>query len=214
MRKNTSDKILMILKMRGEVSVASLATELGITKEGARLHLLKMTKEGWVQSTSKSAGVGRPVACYSISEKGLSKFPDTHAQITIELLRSVKKLLGENALDLLISDRETQVYQRYQEKLKGALTIEKYLSRLSQIRSDEGYMAEWKKERGEYFLIENHCPICAAATECQGFCRSELKNFKQLIGDKFEVERVQHIVSGGQRCVYRIRSMRSKTGSE
>jgi predicted ArsR family transcriptional regulator len=34
-----------------------------------------------------------------------------------------------------------------------------------------------EKEGKEYFLIENHCPICAAATECQGFCRAELSNF-------------------------------------
>ena len=67
-------------------------------------------------------------------------------------------------------------------------------------------MAEWKKENNDYFLIENHCPICAAATECQGFCRSELNNFQQLLGDAFTVERVEHIVSGGQRCTYRIRT--------
>jgi predicted ArsR family transcriptional regulator len=123
------------------------------------------------------------------------------------LLQSVKKLLGENALDLLISDREAQVYQRYEKALHDASTLEERLDRLSKMRSEEGYMAEWTKENDTYFLIENHCPICAAAAECQGFCRSELRNFKQLIGDKFEVERVQHIVSGGQRCVYQIKEI-------
>lgn len=137
-------------------------------------------------------------------KKGLAKFPDTHAQITVELLRSVKTLLGENALDLLVNDRETQVYQRYEQELKNISTIEKRLTKLTEIRSQEGYMAEWKKEDDAYFLIENHCPICAAATECQGFCRSELRNFKQLIGDDYEVKRVQHIVSGAKRCVYKI----------
>lgn len=91
--------------------------------------------------------------------------------------------------------------------LHNASTIEERLDVLSKIRTDEGYMAEWKKENGEYFLIENHCPICAAAVECQGFCRSELLNFKQPIGSDFEVERVQHIVSGGQRCMYHIKEI-------
>jgi predicted ArsR family transcriptional regulator len=50
-------------------------------------------------------------------------------------------------------------------------------------------MAEWKKEGKEYFLIENHCPICAAATECQGFCRAELSNFQSLLGNEYTVER-------------------------
>ncbi|UBM59503.1 transcriptional regulator [Marinilongibacter aquaticus] len=204
MKKAASDRILMILKMKGEASLATLAAELGISKEGARLHLVKMAEQDLVQVASKSEGVGRPIAYYSLSEKGLSKFPDTHAQITVELLQSVKKLLGENALELLINDRETQVFTHYEKLLDGSVTIEKRLEKLSRIRSEEGYMAEWKKEEGTYYLVENHCPICAAATECQGFCRSELKNFKQLIGQDFEVERTQHIVSGGQRCVYKI----------
>lgn len=207
MKRNAVDRILTILKMRGEISVAALATELGITKEGVRLHLLKLAEDGLVKTDSRSERVGRPISYYSLSTKGLSRFPDSHAQITVELLQSVKNLLGDNALDLLISDRETQVYQRYEKALYGVSSIEKRLDRLSKIRSNEGYMAEWKKENSEYFLIENHCPICAAATECQGFCRSELKNFQQLIGSRFDVERVQHIVSGAQRCMYRIKKL-------
>ncbi|WP_339917872.1 metalloregulator ArsR/SmtB family transcription factor [Yeosuana marina] len=194
----------MVLKMQGEVSLASLASDLGITKEGVRLHLIKLLDEGLVNSVSKAEGVGRPTTHYSLSEKGLSKFPDTHAQITVELLSSVKNLLGDNALDLLISDRERKVYHRYEKELSTEPTIEKRLQKLSKIRSEEGYMAEWKKENGEYYLIENHCPICAAATLCQGFCRSELNNFKQLVGDGFNVERVQHIIAGENRCTYRI----------
>lgn len=204
MKKNAADRILMILKMRGEISAAILASELGVTKEGVRLHLLKLAEEDLVKTNIQKEGVGRPITYYSLSKKGLSKFPDTHAHITVELLQSIKKMLGDNALDLLISEREKQVYERYHKEIKTAQTLEERLERLSQIRSKEGYMAEWKKENGEYFFIENHCPICAAATECQGFCRAELANFRQLIGTEFEIERVQHIVSGGNRCVYRI----------
>lgn len=191
--------------MRGEASAATVATELSITKEGSRQHLLKLVEEGLVYANAKGEGVGRPVTYYSLSKNGLAKFPDTHANITVELLTSIKKLLGENALNLLIGEREKQVYERYEKEIKPASrTLEERLEKLCQIRSDEGYMAEWKKDDDDYIFIENHCPICAAATECQGFCRAELANFKQLIGTEFEIERVQHIVSGGTRCVYRI----------
>lgn len=203
MKKSAAERILMNIKMHGEVSAAILADELGITKEGVRLHLKKLEDEALIQSNFKSEGVGRPVAYYSLSEKGSSKFPDTHAQVTVELLQSVKNLLGTNALDLLITDREAKVYARYTQQLSKVKGIENRLEALCKIRSDEGYMAEWKKEEGAYFLIENHCPICAAATECQSFCRSELNNFRQLL-DNFQVEREQHIVAGARRCVYRV----------
>lgn len=204
MKRDASDRILMFLKMRGEATSLLISDELGITKEGARKHLLNLATQGFIQSSQVSEGVGRPTTYYQLTEKGLSKFPDTHADITVQLLKSVKNLLGENALELLINDREKAVYEKYAKDVNKAKTLEKKLQVLCDIRTNEGYMAEWKKDKNEYLLIENHCPICAAATECQGFCRSELTNFQMLIGNKYKIERINHIVSGGQRCVYRI----------
>ncbi|MDQ0065198.1 helix-turn-helix transcriptional regulator [Chryseobacterium lathyri] len=204
MKKPAADRILMFLKMRGEATSLLISKELSITKEGARKHLLNLAAEGLIRSVAKSEGVGRPSTYYILTEKGLSQFPDSHADVTVQILRSVKNLLGENALDLLINDREKNTYERYEKALIEAESLEHRLEILVQVRSEEGYMAEWTKEGNEYFLIENHCPICAAATECQGFCRAELSNFRNLIGKEYQVERVNHILSGGQRCVYKI----------
>lgn len=205
MKKSLIDRTLKFIKLNNEITAAMLADELSLTKEGARLNLLKLAKEGLIDSFIKSERVGRPITYYTIASKGLARLPDTHAQVTVELLRSVRELLGENALDLLIGEREKKTYVRYEEMLKKADSLEIRLDILVKIRTEEGYMAEWKKEGDDYFLIENHCPICAAATECQGFCRAELKNFKSLLGKENTVERISHILSEGQRCTYRIR---------
>lgn len=206
MKKKLVDRILMFLKMHGEATATLVSEELAITKEGARQHLLKLAEEDLIIGIPKSERVGRPVTFYSLTQKGLSRFPDTHAEVTIQLLQSVRKLLGDNAMDLLINDREKQTYDRYSELISKATDIESRLAVLKDIRTKEGYMAEWEKEGDDYYFIEHHCPICAAATECQGFCRAELKNFQQLLGEDLIIERTQHIVSGGNRCVYRISS--------
>ena len=62
-----------------------------------------------------------------------------------------------------------------------------------------------EEEGGGFLLVENHCPICAAANACQGFCSTELDLFRSVLGPGVEVERVEHIVSGDQRCAYRVR---------
>ena len=196
----------MLIKMRGEIDAATIAEELGITKEGARQQLVKLSQEGLVNHECKSSGVGRPFTYYTLSQTGSAKFPDNHADITVQLLKSVKSLLGENALDLLISDRESATFARYETKLRHANGLEDKLQKLTKVRTDEGYMAEWKKEDDVYYFIENHCPICAAATECQQFCRAELKNFKSLLGPGLSVERVKHIMADDNRCVYKIES--------
>ena len=66
-------------------------------------------------------------------------------------------------------------------------------------------MAESRRNPdGSYLLVENHCPICAAATECQGLCRAELDIFRSVLGGDVEVTRVDHILSGARRCAYRV----------
>lgn len=204
MKKENVDRILMILKMHGRASLTLLAAELQITKEGARQHLQNLSLAGLVYLIQKSEGVGRPTTYYSLTEKGLSRFPDTHAQVTVDLLHAIQTLLGENALDLLITDREHKMYTRYAQTILHLETLEDKLNELTQLRSEEGYMAEWKKEESAYYFIEKHCPICAAASACQGFCRAELQNFEKLLGPAYKIKRVQHILSQDTRCMYEI----------
>lgn len=59
--------------------------------------------------------------------------------------------------------------------------------------------------RGEFLLVENHCPVCAAAQACQGLCRGELDLFRAVLGPEVEVERIDHILAGARRCSYRVR---------
>ena len=76
------------------------------------------------------------------------------------------------------------------------------------MRAAEGYMARVEDDgTGELILIEDHCPICAAAESCQGFCRSELAIFQMVLGTGVEITREEHILSGGRRCAYRIRPL-------
>jgi predicted ArsR family transcriptional regulator len=79
------------------------------------------------------------------------------------------------------------------------------VAKLAELRSEEGYMADWRVlPDGSYVLSENHCPICAAARLCQGFCRSELAVFRSALGPSVTVERAEHILLGARRCAYRI----------
>lgn len=201
---STHKQMLMLLKMRGAQPASVIAKEFGMTGEGARLHLLKMIKEELIKAEHVPKGVGRPTTLYSLTEKGHTHFPDSHAELTTQLLTSIKMLLGQEALNQVIMARERATLKRYTKAMKNLNDMEDKLNRLVEIRAQEGYMAEWEKKQNSYLLIENHCPICTAATECPEFCRSELKNFRQLLGKDVQVEREDHIIKGARRCVYKI----------
>ena len=63
-------------------------------------------------------------------------------------------------------------------------------------------MARAEKHGRGWLLVEDHCPICAAAATCQGLCRSELQIFARCLGDGARVERVEHVLAGARRCAY------------
>jgi predicted ArsR family transcriptional regulator len=113
----------------------------------------------------------------------------------------------------VIDARSQAARAGYAGALDGAADLKERVARLAEIRSREGYMAEWRTDGKGYRLIENHCPICAAATECQGFCRTELELSSWALGPDVSVARTEHIIDGARRCVYRFESSECAGGA-
>ncbi len=199
-----ADRFLVLLKTRGPQTAADLGKATGVTGEAARQQLARLAADGLVVATAEPRGVGRPAQVWGLTDAGNARFPDAHAELTAQLIRSIRTQLGEAALDRLIESRSTESKAAYGAALEGAADLGERVARLAAARTREGYMAEYRAEGGGYVLIENHCPICVAATACQGFCHAELDTFRAVLGPDVAVERTEHIVQGDRRCVYRI----------
>lgn len=203
--KNAADRFLMLIKTKGPLSAAELAGELGITTEGARLQLVKLAEEGLLQFESISKGVGRPMQIWSLTPLGNARFPDSHTELTVDIIQTIKTVLGPEALDNVIKAREKNQQEKYNTALAGVTGIENRLTAFADIRTGEGYLAEWRKEGDIFLFIENHCPICCAAATCDNICTSEMNTFISVIGEEVQVTRLDHIINGARRCVYKIR---------
>ena len=148
---------------------------------------------------------GAPSGFGSLTERAQSRFPDTHNFLTVELIGAARATFGEAGLNRLIARHGQNTLERYRAALGKRRGLRAKISKLSELRSEEGYLAEWQiLEDGIFLLSENNCPICAAAKACQGFCRSELDVFKAVLGPGVKIDRIDHIVSGARRCAYRI----------
>jgi predicted ArsR family transcriptional regulator len=208
--ERTAERLLLILKTRGAQTTRALADALEISVPGVQQHLNRLAQDELVESHRQGGGVGRPALRWTLTELAVERFPDTHAQLTVTLIDSIRRSLGEAALETVIAQRETESRNHYRTRLAGAKTMQAKLKRLTQLRSDEGYMAELERVAGGgWLLAENHCPICAAARSCQGFCRHELDMFRELLGPTVVVERVEYLLTGGRRCAYRITLVRN-----
>lgn len=201
---DSQDAILMSLKQRGPQTAKALGEKLAMTTMGVRQHLAALREKDLVEEgVETQQGRGRPVRPWQLTDKAQNRFPDTHSQITVDLIASVREVFGEGGLDKLIEKRTRQTLLLYRKSVDKQPSLGKKVQALAELRSAEGYMAEAVKEDGlTWLLIENHCPICAAATACHGFCRSELETFQSLFKGIAKVERTNHILQGARRCAY------------
>lgn len=192
------------------MSSAAVAQELGITGEGARFQLTKLAEEGLIRASSESKGVGRPTQIWSLTSKGNQHFPDNHAILSEQLIESMQEVLSPEQMDAVISLRERKANKKYLEALQDIPDLEEKIKRLAELRNSDGYLAEWDKDGEAFILIENHCPVCAAAQRCADLCDAEMNTFKEIFGKDVSVERVDHIIAGARRCAYKIRNVASR----
>ncbi len=198
-------RVLDLLKRADGLTPAELAGTLGLTESALRMHLDSLSASGLVEGIERAArGRGRPPTEWRLTELARELFPDRHADLTVELIAAIRDASGERGLDRVIESRMRQQLATYRNVVPPTATVGKRVAALARQRSAEGYMADSQRDGRAYVLVEHHCPVCDAATACQGLCRGELELFQSALGDDVTVERTQHLLSGDARCAYRV----------
>ncbi len=200
----TSDRILHTIKRHGAVTAKQLAEDLDMTTMGARQHLQSLEEEGVLTFYDVKVKVGRPTRHWSLTDQGHAQFSDRHAELTVQVIEAVESLFGPDGVAKVTAEREKQTLALYRQALADCCSLQAKLEKLVELREQEGYMAELQPTDDGFLLIENHCPICKAATRCPSLCQSELSVFQALLGEQYQIARQEHIVQGERRCLYRI----------
>jgi predicted ArsR family transcriptional regulator len=202
----TRRAIIDVLKQEGPREAAQLSLKLGVTAMAVRQHLYELTEEKLVTYQDEARPIGRPARVWRLTPAADRLFPDAHAMLTVRLLDAMRQTFGPKGIDQLLTARTKQQFDEYRKRIPAG-SLQARVNALAKIRSEEGYMAEvFPQPDGTLLLVENHCPICSAATECQALCVNELSLFQRLLGNGVAIERTEHILSGARRCAYRIHS--------
>ncbi len=204
--RNNQEIILNLIKRLGPQSAKELSIALKMTTMGVRQHMEALEKQCLVSTRAPEPQKrGRPVTRWQLTDEGHARFPDAHADLTVDLIASVRDLLGEQALDKVITDHTRKKEADYAAVLNLEYSLKAKLTGLARLRTEEGYMAEVQTLADDgYRLVENHCPIGTAARHCQGFCRTELQTFQTLLDGMAEVRREDYLLEGSRRCSYLI----------
>jgi predicted ArsR family transcriptional regulator len=200
----TRRRIVNLLKTEGAMDSASLAARLKVTAMAVRQHLYALQQERLVSAEERRVPLGRPAKFWRLTRDAERLFPDAYAELNAALITSVQDAFGADGMARLLDARAVRQRADYAARITSSAPLAKRVQQLANIRAEEGYMAEVKRDGAGFLFVENHCPICAAAQACQGFCATELDLFRSALGPDVSVERAEHILSGDRRCAYRI----------
>ena len=200
----TRRAIVRLLKQEGALDSAAVARRLKLTPMAVRQHLYALQKEKLVTHDERPVPLGRPAKFWQLTRDADRLFPDAYAELTLALIGAMGDSFGPSGMQKVLDARAAAQGAAYRARIAASAPLDKKLRELARVRTEEGYMAEVRRDGDAFLFIENHCPICAAANACQGFCSSELDLFSSVLGPGVAVERSEHIVSGDRRCVYRV----------
>ena len=199
--------ILELLKWHGPQDARTLAGRLGISTMAVRQHLYSLADDKLVASEEEPRPMGRPAKLWRLTPAADELFPNAHAELTVSLIQSMRETFDERGVDRLIAARTRSQIEAYRAQVGDRGPLRERLEALARLRAREGYMAEVREDAGgALLLIENHCPICAAARACTNLCAGELQVFREVLGGGVHVERIDHILAGARRCAYRVQA--------
>ncbi|MEL6437770.1 MAG: iron-sulfur cluster biosynthesis transcriptional regulator SufR [Cyanobacteria bacterium J06621_8] len=205
---STKQNILQSLLKRRNAAARELAEELDLSPQAVRRHLNDLEADGLIEYQSVQQGMGRPQHLYQLSTEGRDRLtPQKYSEFAVSFLDTLAETAGQEQVGKVLAKQYQRKAAQYRASL-GSGNLQQRISKLVQLRQQEGYMAELlqspcSKQHNKFILVEHNCVIAHVAESYPSICGHELQMFAEVLSD-CHVQRTQWIQDGEHRCGYSI----------
>lgn len=198
--QETRQRILEIIKLRGQATVNELTRELGLTAVTIRHHLDVLHREGLIGPPQilRKAGPGRPQHVYRLAGEAEEFFPKKYDRLTDALLEELESRVSPEELSAIING----VAERMARQVSAEGDLSARVGALMEFLNGLGYLATAEKENGSYRITVANCPYERVARRHSMPCQVDIRLIALVTG--VEPERIQQIAIGDEHCVYRL----------
>lgn len=194
------ERILLLLKKKGPLSIEELSEHMGITPMGIRQHLLSLERKGFVNYFSRRHGVGRPAFLYRLTEKADDLFQKAYHNFTLNALRDIEKNEGRDKVDAIFRWRKERILKERKDALSDKKTLRERVYALGDILDSDGYLIDLYEDDNSFFLKQYNCPILKIASEFKEACKYELQIYRDLL--RKDIIRPECISDRNSSCTY------------
>lgn len=203
----TRTRVVRSLVVHGPATAPTLAGRLGLTAGGIRRHLDALSEAGLVDSSEQPPygpraprRRGRPARVYSVTEEGRSLGSGADATLAREVLRHLRRTLGDDGVRRFAQERLTEQAQRFTRALAD-LPVEDRPRELARLLTADGYAASVDAVPGSTVgvqICQHDCPVAQVATEFPELCDAEARMFSEVLGT--HVQRLATLAHGDGVC--------------
>jgi predicted ArsR family transcriptional regulator len=197
--------ILRLLKIRGETTLSDLAKITGISKMGVLKHLTKLEQERFIERNPVHVGgLGRPKHAYKLTSRAGELFPKAYTDIALCALAFIEQREGREGVAKMLQIRQSELFERYNKIIESQTSLKDQVSKLSELRDSEGYMARMRSlGKSSFEMLEHNCPILALASKYGEACSTEVELFSMLLGA--DVDASHRAAAGDSVCRFVIK---------
>jgi DeoR family suf operon transcriptional repressor len=201
MSSPTRETILNTLRMQGGCTVKELAEAVDISPISVRHHLSGLQADGLIAVEEVRHGVGRPHYLYSLTDKGLERFPRRYYHLTDHILKELKGALPEKKLLEIFTGVATSMSDDRIQAFEG-LNLEDRIEKLGTFLSEDGFEVEIERKGDELLIHELSCPYFGIGKSHPEVCVIDQTFIANVL--KVPIERIACILKGENSCTFSI----------
>jgi predicted ArsR family transcriptional regulator len=200
----TRERILKILKERGQATVKELSEVLDLTTVTIRHHLDTLRREDLVAAPDvrHRKAPGRPQHVYTLTEEASDFFPKRYERLIDFMFDEIRSRFSDEEVE--------EMMVRIGKRIARSITIspsagieERVVVAVS-FMDERGYMADWEKTGdGTYRIQVANCPYEGVARRHSEVCRIDQTMLRELLG--VSSEEIKRVASPPRHCIYVIK---------
>jgi predicted ArsR family transcriptional regulator len=189
----------IVALMRGSTkTVNELATDLGLTDNAVRAHLVSLERDGLIRQSGVQPGTRKPHFAYQLTDEAESLFPRAYDSVLNQLIAVLKKRLSSRVLKGVVRELGRSLAGP-QPALQGKSDLQSRAQRGLEALEKIGGAARLEKQGQSLFIKSGNCPLANSVSEHPEVCQAAESMLAEVTGAKVR-ERCNR--EGSPQCMF------------
>lgn len=210
LHENQKKIIELLLSEPDGASASEIAEKIGLTKSGAKDHLIKLETQGYITFKDIKEGVGRPKRLYLLTESGNELFPRKYSWLSSTLLEYLVEEMGSDKVSKMMNALAKKVSIPLREKFMEVGESSELIQLINETMLEMGFRTVVKQSdlRKEAVIEAHNCIYHEVAKDHPALCTFDIKLIEHLSGG-MKVKLDKCIVHGDSICRFCIKKRES-----